>query len=80
MKLEPNNDNEPLPGIGAEPKEWIPETEIEKWAASFPYENADKPFELNLRCGEKREINGIIEYRRLRIRIQMCDWVELLTT
>lgn len=81
MKLEPNRDGEPVPGVQAPPKEWEPDSPIEKWIAAFPYDSIppDGNIQMNFRCGEIRDVGGMFpkEHRRLRISILLSDWAKL---
>lgn len=78
MKLEPNRDGNPIPGVSIAPKEWEPQTLLEKWIASFPYDSVppdEGQFHFSFRCGETREIEGRKQYRRLRVSVMLSDWL-----
>lgn len=72
MKLQPNRDSEPIP---FEQEKTIDLNDpLQKWISQFPYDViGDGPISEIFRCGEKR--NEGKEYRRLRVRIELCEWL-----
>lgn len=79
MQLESNKDQDDIPKVVIPQSNYQPDltNPLEEWISKFPYDalKEDSVIELAFRCGEKR--NEGKEYRRLRVRVSLTNWLPL---